>query len=228
MPLTIVALAALLAVKSVTLVRAAAGDAGAQRRCGRARCAGTASRGDGPQNYKAAGSPPPTQASGAPRRVARPPGRPNGTPPWPGAVGQRPPSVPCCSICASAASELDARDAALTAREAMLAAAGARLEPASANSTRCKSKLEGLEQAPQAARGGELGGPGEALREHEAARRGDDLQRPRPAGAAAGGGPHEGSEGGAGAGGDAARKAREVTTKLAALRTKAAAVTQSN
>ena len=216
LPLTIFALGGLLAMKSVTLVRAAVGgpDQGA-----------------------------PAAAAGAPAPDAAAPATQGNRAALALAVTQPPPTMPATLAPAPAVSdgertvllelrqrrqELDARDTALDAREATLAAAELRLNARIGELQSLQHKLEDLEQARQQREDASWQGLVklyESMKPRDAATIFNDLDmqvllgvvdRMKDAKAApvlAAMQPD---------------KARELTTKLAALRTRRAAVAQGN
>lgn len=126
LPLTIFALGGLLAMKSVTLVRAAAGDAGASAAAAAPAVPAPHTAATASQNYKAAGSPPTTQGAAA-TPGGTPAGAANGTPPGPALAVSAAERAVLLEL-RQRRQELDAREAVVTAREATLAAAGLRLD----------------------------------------------------------------------------------------------------
>ena len=221
LPLTIFALAGLLAVKSVTLVRAAVGGPDQSA----------------PAAVAGASAPPVT----APATTTPAPHDHPATAPL--AVAQPPPAMPPIPPPAPALSdgertvllelrqrrqELDARDAALTAREATLAAAELRLNARVGELQALQRKLEDLEQARQQREDASWQGlvkTYESMKPRDAATIFNELDMQVLLGVA------DRMKDAKAAPVLAAMqpdKARELTAKLAALRTRRAAVAQGN
>ena len=242
LPLTIFALGSLLAMKSVTLVRAAVGgpDPGAAQSA--AQTAAPSSPGAAP------GAPAPHEAG---PDTAKPPARatqgnpptsaPPVTLPSSGASAGPPPGTPSGGAPAVSDSErtvllelrqrreeLDAREAAAVARDATLAAAELRLTARLAELTSLQHKLEGLEQGREQRDDASWGGLVklyETMKPRDAAAIFNDLDMNVLLGVVDRMKDAKASLVLAAMQPD---KAREVTIKLAALRTKRAAVAQSN
>jgi flagellar motility protein MotE (MotC chaperone) len=228
LPLTIVALSGLLVVKSATLVRAAV--AGTEQ-----SASGNSVQGTGTGAGATTAAPAPhvsPSAEPANRAAILPPG-----PPPPGLPSAPAPAPPAAVSDGERTvllelrqrrQELDARDTTVTARESTLAAAELRLNARVAELESLQHKLEGLEQAREQRDDASWLGLVklyESMKPRDAATIFNDLDmnvllgvvdRMKDAKAApvlAAMQPD---------------KARELTTKLAALRTKRAAVAQSN
>jgi flagellar motility protein MotE (MotC chaperone) len=237
LPLTIFALSGLLAVKSVTLVRAAVGAAQSAPATSAAGTTGAAAGAPAPQAALSAATD--NRASILPPGTAPPPGSPPPSPPV-SAAGLPPAtqSAPAPAISDGERAvllelrqrrqELDVRETAVAARESTLAAAELRLNARVSELESLQHKLEDLEQARQQREDASWQGLVklyESMKPRDAATIFNDLDmkvllgvvdRMKDAKAApvlAAMQPD---------------KARELTAKLAALRTKRAAVAQSN
>jgi len=228
LPLTIFALGGLLAMKSVTLVRAAAGspDAPAAATASAAAAANVAPSGaQGTTHGASQGTTHGTTQGTGQATLGTPPGTPANPPPAPAiSEGERTVLLEL----RQRSQALDARDAAVTAREATLAAAELRLNARVSELQALQQKLQDLEKARQEREDASWQGLVklyESMKPRDAATIFNDLDmnvllgvvdRMKDAKAAtilAAMQPD---------------KAREVTTRLAALRTKRAAVAQSN
>jgi flagellar motility protein MotE (MotC chaperone) len=235
LPLTILAMGGLLAMKSVTLVRAAAGgaDSGTAAAVTPARAAPSVTPGATPGNggAMAAASP-----QGAPQGTTQGPtkGTTQAAPAAPPAMPE--PPVPTVSAGERTVllelrrrrDELDAREATVTARETTLAAAELRINARVGELETLQHKLEDLEKAREQRDDASWQGLVklyETMKPRDAATIFNDLDMPVLLGVMD---RMKDSKAALVLAAMQPDKARDVTTKLAALRTKRAAVAQGN